>query len=69
MTPVSARGSGTRKPREGLTPRTPVFCHVCNEETVPDGDLEQHLADEHRSRELVTELVAEREADELGDAV
>ena len=52
-----------------MTTRAPVFCHVCNEEIVADEDLEQHLVHEHRPRELAKELVAEWEADELGDAV
>ena len=49
--------------------RSVEFCPVCNEEMVPDEGLEQHLVYEHKPRELAKELVAEWEADELGEAV
>ena len=51
-----------------MTTRAAVFCHVCNEEIVPDEGLEHHLVYEHKPGELARELVAEWEADELGDA-
>ena len=52
-----------------MTTRSSVFCHVCNEEMVLDEDLEHHLVYEHKPRELAKQLVAEWEAEELGEAV
>ena len=52
-----------------MSSKSPVFCPVCNEDMVLGEDLEHHLVYEHRPRELAKQLVAEWEADELGDAV
>ena len=52
-----------------MTTRPSVCRPLCNEGMVLDEDLEHHLVDEHRPRELAKELVAEWEAEELGDAV
>ncbi|QRV16131.1 hypothetical protein JMJ58_04330 [Haloterrigena salifodinae] len=46
-----------------------VFCYVCNEEMVLDEDLEHHLVYQHKPRELAKQLVAEWQAEELGEAV
>ncbi|WP_339104506.1 hypothetical protein [Haloterrigena salinisoli] len=48
---------------------SPVFCHVCNEEMILDEDLVHHLVYDHKPRELAKQLVAEWEAEELGEAM
>ncbi|WP_176393161.1 hypothetical protein [Natronolimnobius baerhuensis] len=48
---------------------SPILCPVCNEEMGLEEDLEHHLVYEHKPRELAKRLVAEWEAEELGDAV
>ena len=52
-----------------MSTRSAVFCYVCNEELVLDGDLEHHLVYDHKPRELAKQLVAEWEAEELGEAM
>ena len=52
-----------------MSTRSAAFCPVCNETMALDEDLEQHLVREHEPRELAKQLVAEWEAEELGEAV
>ncbi|WP_171908183.1 hypothetical protein [Natrialba sp. SSL1] len=52
-----------------MATRSPVYCHLCNEEVAATDTLEHHLVYSHKPRELAKRLAAEWEAEELGDAV